>query len=35
MRGGHSELTAQQGSQEKKQVSSEPTNGGLSKEYIQ
>lgn len=34
MRGGHSELTAKKGNQGDNQVSSEPTNGGLSKEYI-
>ena len=34
MRGGHSELTPLPDENGAKQVSSEPTNGGLSKEYI-
>ena len=34
MRGGHSELTPLPSSDGEKQVSNEPTNGGLSKEYI-
>lgn len=34
MRGGHSELTPLPSEDGKEQVSSEPTNGGLSKEYI-
>ena len=34
MRGGHSELTPLPSTEGDQQVSSEPTNGGLSKEYI-
>lgn len=34
MRGGHSELTPLSGKDGEEKVSSEPTNGGLSKEYI-
>jgi len=34
MRGGHSELTSKPSEADKAAVSSEPTNGGLSKEYI-